>query len=117
MNHNDQVPLKYTDPYNVAINYLGNKYGWGLMYYTEKFNNKLRSAKNAKERDILIANITEDDIIRAIKQEHGSVPIIYTNPDDYRIYLLVKQYNLSLAIKKELCTELKCIGFLVEPII
>jgi hypothetical protein len=36
--------------YNIAYNYLKNKYGYRKLFYTENFRNKLNKARNKKEQ-------------------------------------------------------------------
>lgn len=90
--------------YNEAINYLKNKYGFKRTQITSKANEKLRKARNKKERKEIEDSFTERDFQIKIN------PII--EKEDEYIILLIQQYYYGNAPKLELCDKLIQMGII-----
>lgn len=90
------------DVYNTAVKYLISKYG-SEKALTSKSLDLLRHAGNKKRRNELLNSFTDSNYTSYIKanliEDHEH--------DDYGLYLLVKQYNISsTTIKPELYNKL-----------
>jgi hypothetical protein len=88
--------------YNIAFNYLGNKYGFTRVELIPSVREKLRRARNKKEEKEIESKITEEDYPHRIN--HDNIPEIGS---DRTIYLLLTQYYYGSAPKKELEVLLK----------
>jgi hypothetical protein len=90
-----QIP---TDCFNIAFNYLKDKYGYKRMGYTNNFIDKLRKARSVKERKEILSTVTDDNYI------------IITNPatehDDIEVELLMQQYYYGFKVRFELQNKL-----------
>ena len=86
------------DCYNIAYNYLKDKYGYRKLNYTNSFYAKLRMTNNAKQRKELLNTLTDNDYNISLNPaiEH----------DDKEIELLLSQYYFGFCIKAELRNKL-----------
>lgn len=89
------------DPYNIAIQYLINKYGIVRVNQTSEFTKLLRNSRSRKQSILLYKNITDIDFILSYKE----VP--KDNYEDSQINLLIKQYYLGIYPKIELKNKLQ----------
>mgnify|MGYP001589773150 CR=1 FL=1 len=92
--------------YNIAYNYLKDKYGYRKIGYNDKFRTKLQRARNAKESKELLANITDNDFNIVL----NDVPEPEINVRDREIELLLNQYQYGLPINVELYNVLIIVG-------
>ena len=92
-----------SDVYNIAVRYLVNKYP-SMIYRTENALNRLRKARNLKEKLSIEATFTENDFIRTYSTD---LVLKSNNTDDIAVHLLVKQYYLGIKPKYELENLLK----------
>lgn len=92
-----------SDVYNIAVRYLVNKYP-GMVYRTENALNRLRKARNLKEKKSIEATFTENDFIKTYSKD---LVLKSNNTDDISIHLLVEQYYLGIKPKYELENLLK----------
>ena len=56
----------YTDEYNIAYQYLKDKYGYKRVCHTAKFSERLRNASNWRAKENLLAGATDDDFVIAL---------------------------------------------------
>jgi len=93
--------------YNIAYNYLKDKYGYRKIGHNETFNKKLRIARNAKERNILLKNVTDNDFNIVL----NNVPNPEAKTRDREIELLLDQYKYNTnVINVELYRALVSVG-------
>jgi Tfp pilus assembly protein PilO len=71
------------------------KYGAMSAGFTCAFSSKLQKCRNKKERETMLLNATDKDKNMVLNTNQIS-------GDDYEMHLLLKQYNLGTAPKKEL---------------
>jgi len=89
--------------YNTAIRYLQTKYAIGSISYTSGFQDRLRRARNSREREDMVANATDRDKIIHLNDLRT---IEGVDHDDLEVYLLVGQYHYSRSVDKELTRKL-----------
>lgn len=87
---------KYTDNYNIAFSYLGNKYGLVRIGYSSYYYKKIKQAKTKKEYSFINNNLTDLDFVLTINKDKDM------ESDDKLIYLLLNQYYYGMEAKKEL---------------
>ena len=86
------------DCYNIAVNYLKDKYGVKRIRHTGKFESKIRRCRNKKERDLLLSNATDRDFLCALnpipkdeEYRNGTCAVPKENIDDVTIEMLIRQ--------------------------
>jgi hypothetical protein len=92
------------DTYNIAYNYLKDKYGYKRLRFTYSFDTLFRKATTVKKQKEMIANATDSNYILQINS--------ITEDDDKAIELLMSQFYLGIAAKHELENKLYIMGII-----
>lgn len=93
------------DCYNDGVRYLKEKYGVKRSFSTtSSFGEKLRKAKNKKERQEILASATDNDYI--------TTPNPATDHDGKVIELLLDQYYHGRSVRYELHNKLVSLGYI-----
>jgi hypothetical protein len=93
---------RVNESYNIAFNYLKNKYGCRRSGHTNGFTRKLRQARNKKEFNEIMSIVTDDDFIMILNT--------VTEHDDIEIQLLMNQYGYGYTVRFELYNKLCILG-------
>lgn len=91
--------------YNIAYNYLKEKYGYNRVYLLENARKKIRFV-NKKQREEIIKTFTDRDYHISLNE--------VTEEDDKYIQLLMGQYYYGQAAKNELRAKLINLGVIEE---
>jgi hypothetical protein len=94
--------------YNIALNYLRDKYGYTRDRYTATFENKLHQAGTIQKKRKLIGESTDDDYVLRINKE--KIPL--DRSFDHQVLVLIDQYYHGASPKKELENLMKSIGLM-----
>jgi len=98
---------RVNESYNIAVKYLGDKYGRRRCGHTEAFSKRMRQARNKKELNEVIASETDDDFIMVLN--------MVTEHDDIEVQLLLSQYHYGYTVRFELYNKLCQLGVIEWP--
>lgn len=95
---------RVNESYNIAVKYLGDKYGRRRSGHTEAFSKRMRQARNKKELNEVMSTETDDDFIMVLN------PIPDSDRDSVEIQLLLNQYHYGYKVRYELYNKLCQVG-------